>query len=152
MAGRPSKYETHVEPRFLEIEKWLRDGLSEEQIAANLDVAYSTFRTYKGKYPALLAVLKKGRTAQVAEVENSLFKAATGYMYYEEQAHKIRDEDGFEKLEVVTVRKYKPPDVAAAIFFLTNKDPDNWANNVHMVRAKLKEIELREKEMLMRNF
>lgn len=152
MAGRPSKYETHVEPRFLEIEKWLRDGLSEEQIAKNLNIAYSTLRVYKDKFPALSAVFKKGRTAQIAEVENAFFKSATGYLYEEEQAFKIRDEDGFEKIEVVTVTKYKPPETAAAIFFLTNKDPENWANNVHMVRAKFKEIELREKEMLMRNF
>ena len=62
-----SKYETDVEPRFIEIEAWKRDGLTDEQIAKNLGIAYSSFREYKNKYSAFSAVLKKGK--EIADIE-----------------------------------------------------------------------------------
>src|SRR5690606_41175172 len=68
--GRKSKYHTHVEPRLKEIEAWARDGLTDEQIAKNLGVAYSTFRKYKDEYPAFSAALKKGKEVVDIEVEN----------------------------------------------------------------------------------
>lgn len=54
-----SKYQSHVEPKLLLIQAWARDGYTEEQTALKLGVAYSTFRVYKDKYPALSAALKK---------------------------------------------------------------------------------------------
>lgn len=46
-----SKYDTHVEPRLIEVEGWARDGLTDKQIAKNLGIAYSTFREYVKSYP-----------------------------------------------------------------------------------------------------
>ena len=36
-----SKWETHVKDRLLEVEGWARSGLTDEQIAKNLGIAYS---------------------------------------------------------------------------------------------------------------
>ena len=58
---------------------WARDGLIDEQIANNCGVAYSTFRVYKNQYPELAAALAKGKEVADYEVENALFKRATGY-------------------------------------------------------------------------
>ena len=102
-----SKYETEVEPRFLEIEAWKRDGLTDEQIAKNLGIAYSTFREYKNKYSAFSAVLKKGKEVADIEVENALFKRAIGYKYKE-------------------VIKEMPGDVGAQIFWLKNRKSSKW--------------------------
>ena len=55
-----SKYLTHVEPKLKLIEGWARDGLTDEQIAKNLNIAYSTFKEYKNKYNGLFGYLKKG--------------------------------------------------------------------------------------------
>lgn len=82
--GRRSKYHTHVEPKLFEIECWARDGLIDEQIAKNLGVAYSTFRTYINKFPALSAALKKGKEIIDYEVENALLKRALGYEFEEQ--------------------------------------------------------------------
>lgn len=82
--GRKNKYHTHVEPRLTEVEGWARDGLIDKQIAHNLGVAYSTFREYVKKYPALSASLKKGKEVIDYEVENALLKRALGYKYDEE--------------------------------------------------------------------
>lgn len=43
------------------IQGWARDGLSEEQIAKNMGVAYSTFRTWKDKHEEFAEILKKVR-------------------------------------------------------------------------------------------
>src|SRR5690554_1984896 len=94
--GRKSKYHTHVEPRLKEIEAWARDGLTEEQIAKNLGVAYSTFRKYKDEYPAFSSALKKGKEVVDIEVENALLKRALGYEYEEVKTF-IEEVDGKKK-------------------------------------------------------
>ena len=54
------KYEYWLtEEGLLLISAWARDGLSDEQIAHNMNVAYSTFRIWKEKFSALSAALKK---------------------------------------------------------------------------------------------
>jgi len=128
-----SKYQTYVLPRLVEIEGWARDGLTEEQIAKNLGVAYSTFRVYKDKYPALSAALKRSKAIADREVENALFKNATGYEYTEEQAIKLKKVfylDGKrheeERVEVVEVKRYRFPDTTAQIFWLKNRKPKEW--------------------------
>ena len=75
-----SKYETHVLPRLDEVAAWCRDGVSEEKIAENLGVGYSTFQEYKKKYPGLLGVLKKNKDyVDNVEVVGALQRMVTGY-------------------------------------------------------------------------
>lgn len=133
MSGRRGrdKYHTHVEPKLLLVEAWARDGLTEELTAAKLGVAYSTFRTYKEKYPALLAALKKGQEIADVEVENALFKRAIGYQYDEvtREPRQVIDEDGQPKIEMIETKritKEVQPDVTAQIFWLKNRRPEIW--------------------------
>ena len=113
-----SKYFTHVEPKLKLVECWARDGLTDEQISKNLDIAYSTFREYKNKYSALSAALKRGKEIVDYEVENALLKRALGYKYDE-----ITYEHGEE---VKRVRKQVAPDTTAQIFWLKNRKPEQW--------------------------
>lgn len=117
-AGRRSKYHTHVEPRLIEIEGWARDGLIDEQIAKNLDVAVSTFHNYKKQFPELMESLKRGKEVVDREVENALLKRALGYRYDE-----VTYEHGEE---VKRVTKEVQPDTTAQIFWLKNRKPDKW--------------------------
>ncbi|MCM3041702.1 transposase [Paenibacillus motobuensis] len=134
MSGRRgrNKYHTHVEPKLLLVEAWARDGFTEEQTAAKLGVAYSTFRTYKDKYPALLAALKRGQEVADVEVENALFKRAVGYRYDEvtREADKVLDQDTGQLVTVMVetkrVTKEVQPETAAAIFWLKNRRPGKW--------------------------
>lgn len=56
------------------IRAWARDGLTDEQIAHNMGVAYSTLRVWRDKFSALSAALKKGKEVVDIEVENALFQ------------------------------------------------------------------------------
>ena len=67
-----SKYESHVLPKLDLVEGWARDGLSDEQIAHNLGIAYSTLKSYKSDYEALSAALARGKEVVDLEVENAL--------------------------------------------------------------------------------
>lgn len=123
-----SKYETNVKDKLILVEAWARNGLTEEQIAKNLGVAYSTFREYKNKYSALLAALKKGKEVVDIEVENALLKRALGYKYNEVTKELIVDkETGEEELKVTkVVTKEVQPDTTAQIFWLKNRKPEEW--------------------------
>ena len=107
-----SKYETNVLPKLFLIECWARDGLTDEQIAKNLGVAYSSFRKYRDNNVALSAALKKGKEVIDCEVENALLKRAMGYSYTETTSERINNE------MVVTkkVEKEVQPDTTALIF------------------------------------
>lgn len=139
--GRRSKYETHVEPRLFEVECWARDGMIDKDIAKKLGVAYSTFRTYVTKFPALSASLKKGKEVVDYEVENALLKRALGFHYVEELASPMGD--------VVEVTRYEKPDVTAAIFWLKNRKAETWRNkelvDVKKVKAETNLIEEKTK-------
>lgn len=115
---------------------WARDGLTDEQISHNMGVAYSTFRDWVGKFPALSATLKKGKAPADIEVENALYKRAMGFTYEETTTDveqiptSKKDEDGnpifMEIRKTKTVTKTALPDVTAQIFWLKNRRPDRW--------------------------
>lgn len=152
MTVAKSKYFTHVQPRLAEIEIWLRDGLSEAQIIKNLGVGKTSWEDYKKRHGELAETLKKGRQVQVSEVENALFKAATGYYYYVDEAIKVKDAGGGEHIEVVRVQKFKPPETGAMCFFLKNKDSKNWSDNPQMLDIKRQELKIRERESEFRSW
>lgn len=62
---------------------WARDGLIDEDIAHNMGIAYSTFRTWKDKYPEIAAALKVSKTVADRRVESKLYKKAIGYEFEE---------------------------------------------------------------------
>lgn len=118
-----AKYEYWLtQDGLLKLEAWARDGLTDEQIAKNMNVAYSTLRVWKEKFQAISAALKKGKEVVDIEVENALLKRALGYEYEE-----VKKEYEFGELskETVTIKRVVP-DTTAQIFWLKNRRPDLW--------------------------
>lgn len=125
MASR--KYDPETFPVL--VEGYARRGLTEEQIAHNLGVSYSTFRTYKNKYSAVLTALKKGREVTNIIVENALYKRAIGYKVTDEHVEIKTLKDGEKKKIVRKKTSEIPPDVGAIVFWLKNRLPDLWKDN-----------------------
>ena len=121
---------------LLRVFGWVRDGLTDEQVAHNMGIAYSTFKEWVKKFPALSATIKKGKAPVDIEVENALYKRAIGFTYEEtttdvEQIPTSKlDEDGNpiirEIVHTKTVTKTALPDPTAMIFWLKNRRPDRW--------------------------
>lgn len=111
------KYETHVQPKLLLVEKWARNGLTLDQIASNLGIAKSTLCEYMKVHSDLSDALKKGKEVIDTMVENALLKAAMGYDY---------EEDGIGKDGVYSLKKVAHPNTTALIFWLKNRAPKDW--------------------------
>lgn len=122
------KYQEWLEPDgLIRIEGWKRDGLSDEQIAHNMNISYSTLRAWRDRYPAVSAALKKGKEVMIYEVENALYRRAMGFETEETTTEVRKDAKGntIEK-HVKRVKKIIAPDTGAAIFLLKNLRPDKW--------------------------
>ncbi|WP_313185948.1 transposase [Lacrimispora sp.] len=116
------------------IEAWARDGLTDEQVAKNIGVNRDTLYTWKKKYPDISDALKRGKEVVDIEVENALFKKATGFTRTIKKAIKVKEvlyEAGKRKsekehIEFADEEIYIPPDTTAQIFWLKNRKPDTW--------------------------
>ena len=126
------------------IEGWARDGLIDEQIAANIGITTTTLYDWKKKYADFSDALKKGKETSDYEVENALFKSATGYEY-EERKEVQEVVDGVMRKRVEVTRKQVPPNATSAIFWLKNRKPDKWRNNqgieIKKLEAEIKKLE-----------
>ena len=93
-------------------------GATNEKIADAFGISVKTLETWTRTKPEFRGAIVKGRTEADAAVAHSLYKKATGYYK--------RSEKATAKGDVVTVREYYPPDTASAIFWLKNRQKDQW--------------------------
>lgn len=120
--ARPSKYETHVAPRLNEIEDWVRNGATDEDVRKKLGISESTFYEYKKEFSEFSESLKKSKDYVDAQVESALLKRALGYDYQETTQEITAD----GKKHIKKITKHAFPDPVAAIFWLKNRRPDKW--------------------------
>lgn len=123
------KYQEWLEPeKLILIEGWARDGLTDEQIAANMGISRSTLSEWKKKYSDISDTLKRGKEVVDRQVENALLKRALGYRYKETTRELITDKQtGISELVVTkVVEKEVVPDTTAQIFWLKNRKPEEW--------------------------
>lgn len=118
---------------LLQIEAWARDGLTNEQIAANMGITRETLNQWKNRFPDISDTLKRGKAIVDIQVENALLKRALGYTYVETTREQVIDYDpntgektGSHMEITKTVTKEVQPDTTAQIFWLKNRKPDVW--------------------------
>lgn len=138
-----SKYETHVLPYLDKITEWAEAGVTAKDIAANLHIAYSTFRKYLDegqegdeRYAALSAAFAQACEVPDEQVENALFKSCLGYnaqivKHYKLKTVEYDPETGKRIREVETLvgardEVHVPANTAAQMFWLANRRPDRW--------------------------
>lgn len=111
-----------TEEGLLKIEGWARDGLTDKQVAHNMNIAESTLHEWKKKYSVLSESLKRGKEVVDRQVENALLKRALGYEFKETTQELT--EDGMRVTKVII--KQQAPDTTAQIFWLKNRKPQEW--------------------------
>lgn len=114
------------------LECWARDGLTDEQIASNMNIHVSTLYSYQNKYSEISESLKKGKKVVDYEVENALLKRAMGYEYVEttRETKWNPSTEQFELVESKKVTKHVIPDTTAQIYWLKNRKPKQWRDKV----------------------
>ena len=145
--ARPNNYNKKVKPYLDDIAE-MTCSMTDEDIAKELGIGYSTWCRYKKDYEELREVLKGGRRKLVKNAKSWLIKKAEGFDYTEtKEIYELNIETG--ELEVTKVEKNTKralPDVAAINLLLKNYDKDNWSNDPQMMEIRRKELELREKQ------
>ena len=144
-AGRKSKYEDNVLPRFSEIKKWCELGATDKEIMQNLNVSKDAFYKYKKDYPEFNDLLKISRKKPIFEIKAALFKRATGF---KESVKTITyDNEGNESITVK--EQYYAPDPASAMILLKHWARDEgWTNDPAQLELRKKELELKFKSFI----
>lgn len=133
------KYEQWQTEEGMELLRgWARNGLTDEDIAANMGISRSTLSEWKKNYPDISDALKRGREYADMRVENQMYQNAVGYTYTEQQAIKVKrtywDNAGrkceAEDVKIVDVVRYHPGETTAQIFWLKNRRPEEWRDKI----------------------
>lgn len=122
-AGRPSVYDPKKYPN--QARKLSLLGWTDKKIADFFEVDISTLYKWKLDFPEFSEAIKGGKEMADGEVVESLYNKAIGY---DQEDVKIFQYEGCP-IVVPYVRRYQP-DTTAAIFWLTNRQRDNWKRNL----------------------
>lgn len=112
-------------------------GATDKQMSVALNVSISTLERWKRERPDFLESIQKGKMQADANVAQSLYAAAIGYSHEDHVIlpNKIKEYDAngkvvserTEPLIVKTVKHY-PPNVPAAIKWLSSRQPGVWGD------------------------
>lgn len=97
-----------------------------------------TLIEWKKKFSELSEAIKKGRAPATVEVEDALYKSATGYYVTVKEPVKVKVKKQLankgtieeEHIEYVDKQVYIPPNTTAQIFYLKNRDSRRWRDKV----------------------
>ncbi len=121
-AGRPTAYKPEYAEQVVHLCKL---GATDEELARFFGVTVRTLYRWKAQHEAFCQAIKITGAEADQRVERSLYARAVGYNY---DAVKIMMHKG-----VVITEKYRehvPPDTTAMIFWLKNRQPEQW-RDVH---------------------
>jgi len=114
-AGRPTKYD---EKKHVQLARLCaRAGLTDVEIAKELEIATSTLYKWKSQYETFAEALKENKKIVDDRVKASLLNRALGYEYSEE----VSTKNG-----IVKIVKVMHPDPTSAIFWLKNRQAHDW--------------------------
>lgn len=103
-------------------------GATAEDIGVAFGMSSRTIERWINLYPSFRESVHKAREKANSEIEKAMFERAKGFYVKETKTVTgLVDRNGEElPPRVETVKKYIPGDVGAMIFWLKNRDRDNW--------------------------
>jgi hypothetical protein len=120
--ARPTKYKAEF---ATQAEKLCKLGATDDELAEFFEVAVTTIDNWKRDHKPFLGAIKKGKTLADAEVANKLFHRATGYGHADVDIRVIDNQ-----IVQTQLIKHYPPDTAAAIFWLKNRQKAKWRDKI----------------------
>lgn len=130
--GRPTKYRPEYCRQATLASKL---GATDEELAKLFGVNEATLYRWQKARPQFRKAIRSGKLVADMKVAASLHRIAMGFEYEEARAIKLKEvhygADGkkvrvTERVEIVKVRRILPPDTAAIMFWLTNRQKDKW--------------------------
>lgn len=120
--ARPTKYQKAYAEQA---RKLCMLGYTDDQLADFFEVATATINTWKKEHPEFLESIKKGKDISDGEVADSLYQRAMGYVAPDIDIRVINDQ-----IVKTKIQKHYPPDTAAAIFWLKNRQKKTWRDKI----------------------
>lgn len=106
------------------IREWLEQGLTDKKICENIGISQYLFIEWKKRHEKFLMVYKKAKNVIMNDLENAMYRSATGY-FVEEDA---LDRNG----NVVSVKRYISPAPQTQIWLSKNWDSEHYKDKRDM--------------------
>lgn len=120
--GRPSDFRQEF---VKQAQGLCKLGATDQELADFFEVDVRTIYRWKATQDAFCQALKVGKQEADDRVERSLFARATGYEHNEVDIRVIAN-----RVVQTPIRKFYPPDTAAAIFWLKNRRKEDWRDKI----------------------
>ena len=118
--GRPDQYQPDYARQAM---AHCKLGATDSDLANLFECSIGTIHNWLVKHKEFSEAVKTGMMEYFSpRVARSLAQRAIGYAIDVEEVKITKDGDEIR----YTVRKHYPPDVTACIFWLKNRDPENW--------------------------
>lgn len=122
--GRPTEYkEAYVNAAM----KLAALGATDAEIADFFEIDVRTLYRWKNVHGDFCQALKVGKESADERVKRALYHRAIGY---EQEAVKIFMPAGADEPVYAPYVERIAPDTTAAIFWLKNRDPENWRDRI----------------------
>lgn len=139
--GRPNKKDAipHNQLAYL-----YRHGATDKQVAEFYGVTEQTINNWKKADPVFFESLNDWKKQADKEVERTLYERARGYSHPDTKAQFVSDKNG-GRWEYAELTKHYPPDATSMIFWLKNRQPEQWRDKQehehnHTFEDRLREI------------
>lgn len=141
--GRPPIYDPLTTPE--RAYRLCLIGLTDEQLAVAFGVSVQCIDRWKRTHEEFYEAVHRGKEEADSVVAQSLFHRAKGYKCRETVVKVINDQ-----IETVDIEKQYPPDTTACIFWLKNRQRQNWRDvwNLEHSGKDGKPIEMEAKQKL----
>lgn len=116
--GRPSAYREEFAEQA---RKLCLLGATDKELADFFEVSEATINNWKLAHYEFLESIKRGKQIADGEVADRLYQRAMGFVAPDVDIRVIEN-----KIVETPLEKYYPPDTAAAIFWLKNRQKDKW--------------------------
>lgn len=126
--GQPTKFREE----FIEqTRKLCLLGATDPDLAKFFEVNEDTIHEWKKVHPAFSEAIREGKELADARVADRLYNRAMGYEHDDEEIKVVSLGNGQgSEVERVKVRRIYPPDTAAAIFWLKNRQRARWRDRI----------------------
>lgn len=121
--GRPTDYKPEFDNQAY---KLCLLGFTDKDLAGFFEVTEQTINNWKKANPSFFESLTRGKIMADAEVAESFYKSATGFEKEIEEAKVISIGDYTQRVEIVKLKKYFPPERGAQLSWLKNRQPQKW--------------------------
>jgi len=137
-AGRPTSYRQEFAGQA---EKLAALGATDIEVADFFEVDVRTVYRWKHDHEEFCQALNVGKTKADERVVNSLYQKAIGY---EQEAVKIFMPGGATEPVYAPYREKIAPDTTAAIFWLKNRQPEQWRDKQEVNHSGSVEVTTKE--------